>query len=167
MKKIFAFALTLIMAVNGAALETVGFPSVGYNPDVNYLQETYRCATDGSSRAMQAGAFYERQRNLKITALAMPLPLTNYFTTYATGEAIVSAMKMDRLKLEHPTAGHVYEYLHKRGYTDPVIAGILGNEMAECGGQTLSLDWQLYGGGGAYYGLCYVESLLWSKSVWH
>ncbi len=62
--------------------------------------------------------------------------------------------KLTRLKSEHSAAGRVYEFLHLRGYTDPVIAGILGNMMAECGGQTLELNWSLYDSTGKYYGLC-------------
>lgn len=64
------------------------------------------------------------------------------------------SVKLSRLKSEHPAAGRVYEFLCLRGYSDPVIAGILGNMMAECGGQTLDLDWQLYDSSGSYYGLC-------------
>jgi len=62
--------------------------------------------------------------------------------------------KLNRLKSEHAAAGRVYEFLHLRGYSDPVIAGILGNMMAECGGQTLELNWSLYDSTGKYYSLC-------------
>ena len=62
--------------------------------------------------------------------------------------AMKTGPKITRLKSEHRIAGLVYEYLNKKGFTDPVIAGILGNMMAECGGQTLELRWDIYGGGG-------------------
>lgn len=63
--------------------------------------------------------------------------------------------KIDRMKSEYEVAGQVYEYLNNQGMSDTVIAGILGNMMAECGGQTLDLDWDVYGfDGSSYYGLC-------------
>ncbi len=69
-------------------------------------------------------------------------------------EVVLQEAKIERLKSEHSAAGQVYEYLRERGYSDAVIAGILGNMMVECGGHTLDLQWWRYGGGGAYYGLC-------------
>lgn len=68
--------------------------------------------------------------------------------------ASADSAKLARLKSEHPAAGRIYEFLSLRGYADPVIAGILGNMMAECGGQTLDLNWSLYDSSGDYYGLC-------------
>ena len=38
------------------------------------------------------------------------------------------------------------------GLSAPVTAGILGNMMTECGGQTLNLDYTVYGNG--FYGMC-------------
>ena len=55
---------------------------------------------------------------------------------------------------EYPVATYVWNYLHAAGYNDYVTAGIIGNMMAEAGGLTLNLQWDIYGGGGAYYGLC-------------
>ena len=52
---------------------------------------------------------------------------------------------------QFPVATYVWETLAEAGYSDTVIAGILGNMMAECGGHTLALDWQVRG---TYYGLC-------------
>lgn len=53
----------------------------------------------------------------------------------------------------YPVATQVWEYLKNCGYNDYVCAGILGNMMAECGGHTLNLKWNVIGGG-YYYGLC-------------
>lgn len=107
---------------------------IGFDKDVDYTKLMLQCATDGSPYALKVGAIYEQQRNLKIERLGMMYEKTSYS--------------------EHRIAGLVYEYLNKKGFTDPVIAGILGNMMAECGGQTLELRWDIYGGGGSYYGLC-------------
>ena len=64
----------------------------------------------------------------------------------------------------YPVATQVWGYLKSCGYNDYVCAGIIGNMMAECGGHTLNLKWNVIGGG-YYYGLCQ-----WNKgycgSVW-
>lgn len=131
---------------------------IGFDAKVDYTNLMRQCATDGSKYALQVGAIYEKQRNLKITAMGLKYEKTSYFTDYSTGKDILAAMnakpKIDRLKAEYKAAGQVYEYLNNKGFTDPVIAGILGNMMAECGGQTIELRWDIYGGGGSYYGLC-------------
>ena len=51
-------------------------------------------------------------------------------------------------------AGEVWTCLKGYGYSDSVAAGIIGNMMRECGGDTLDLDWDIVGhyNGDAYYG---------------
>ena len=54
---------------------------------------------------------------------------------------------------EYPYASQVWEFLkNDMELNDYVAAGILGNMMAECGGQTLALQPFIYTRG--YYGLC-------------
>lgn len=141
---------------------------IGFDANVDYTRLMRQCAVDGSKYALQVGAIYEKQRNLKITTLGLKYEKTSYFTDYNTGKDILAAMdaksKIDRLKAEYKAAGQVYEYLTNKGFSDVVIAGILGNMMAECGGQTLNLRWNIYGGGGSYYGLCQ-WSLYYNPSV--
>lgn len=65
---------------------------------------------------------------------------------------------------EYPAATQIWRYLKEDlGYNDYVCAGIMGNLMAEVGGQTLDIQWWLKGG--SYYGMCQ-----WSKryypNVW-
>lgn len=55
---------------------------------------------------------------------------------------------------QYPVASTVWKMLKEAGYNDYVCAGILGNMMAECGGQTLNLNPYDYSSGGYYYGLC-------------
>ena len=43
------------------------------------------------------------------------------------------------------TAQQVWTYLKSYGYSDSVAAGIIGNMMRECGGDTLNLDWNIVG----------------------
>lgn len=55
---------------------------------------------------------------------------------------------------EYPVATEVWRYMSETlGWSDYVCAGIMGNMMAECGGQTLNLHWNIYNGTG-HYGLC-------------
>ncbi len=50
------------------------------------------------------------------------------------------------------TADVVWGIMKGYGWSDVIAAGILGNMMAECGGQTLNLNWKSYDKG--FYGLC-------------
>jgi hypothetical protein len=55
---------------------------------------------------------------------------------------------------EYPVATQVWLFLKEElGYSDAVCAGIIGNMMAECGGHTLNLQWNLYNAS-YHYGLC-------------
>lgn len=53
-------------------------------------------------------------------------------------------------------ATQVWNKLKSYGYSDSVVAGIMGNMMRECGGDTLDLDWDIIGhyNGDEFYGLC-------------
>lgn len=53
---------------------------------------------------------------------------------------------------EYPEASYVWKTLMDEGYNDEVIAGILGNMMAECGGHTLALQPTV--STPSYYGIC-------------
>ena len=55
---------------------------------------------------------------------------------------------------EHPTATQIWLYMKELGWSDYVCAGIMGNMMAECGGQTLDIQWWLYDYSGYFYGVC-------------
>ena len=53
---------------------------------------------------------------------------------------------------KYPKAAKIWNYLRKNGYSKKVTAGIMGNIIVECGGQTLAINPYLYSGG--YYGIC-------------
>ena len=53
---------------------------------------------------------------------------------------------------KYPEAGKIWKRLKDAGYNDYVCAGILGNIMAEVGGQTLNIQPTL--GSNGYYGMC-------------
>lgn len=64
---------------------------------------------------------------------------------------------------EYPAATYIWNYFKELGYNDYVCAGIMGNLMAEVGGQTLDIQYELYGNG--YYGMCQWNQA-YSKEVW-
>ena len=53
---------------------------------------------------------------------------------------------------EYPTAAYIWNYFKELGYSNQVCAGILGNIMAETGGNTLEIQATISGNG--YYGMC-------------
>ena len=55
-------------------------------------------------------------------------------------------------KAKYPAATEIWLYMKELGWNDYVCAGIMGNLMAEVGGQTLNIQYWLRGNG--YYGMC-------------
>lgn len=53
---------------------------------------------------------------------------------------------------EYPAATQIWRYMKAQGWNDYVCAGIMGNLMAEVGGQTLNIRYTL--SSGSYYGMC-------------
>ncbi len=97
MKRILALLLALGLAVAGAGAAWAGGLSQyvtvrGYDPEVDYMQAMKQALEDGSPYAMEVGAIYERQRNLKIQELELPQEQTAYFSQYGEAEEILEAM---------------------------------------------------------------------------
>ena len=68
---------------------------------------------------------------------------------------------------EYPNATYVWKFLKQQGYNDYVCAGILGNMMAEVGGQTLNIKPFAINPSG-YYGICQWNKNhvnVWSKDL--
>lgn len=85
--------------------------------------------------------------------------IQNAQTEWANAQNIIDvAQKSHELmmwrekRLEYPEATEIWLYLKNLGYNNYVAAGILGNIMAEVGGQTLNI--QPYLGGSGFYGMC-------------
>jgi hypothetical protein len=82
--------------------------------------------------------------------------LVYYQEQYAIFE---EAHKWEVRAAEYPVATQVWLYMRDTlGWNEYVCAGIMGNMMAECGGQTLNLKWDNYNSS-KHYGLCQ-----WSKA---
>ena len=69
--------------------------------------------------------------------------------------------KWQRRQDEYPVATQVWVYMKNLGWNDYICAGIMGNLMAETGGQTLDLDPTAYSSNKNYYGICQ-----WSKKYY-
>lgn len=67
-------------------------------------------------------------------------------------ENAVSEYTTKEQRSRYPVASLVWELLRQNGLSEYVAAGIIGNMMAECGGQTLDLQPYIYASG--FYGLC-------------
>ena len=82
--------------------------------------------------------------------------LLYYQEQYAIFE---EAHKWEVRAAEYPVATQTWLYMRDTlGWNEYVCAGIMGNMMAECGGQTLNLKWNNYNSS-KHYGLCQ-----WSKT---
>ncbi len=68
----------------------------GFDPNVDYAKAMQKALNDGGTYAMQMGAIYEKQRNLKIDTMKLPQKKTSYFTTYTTAAQIKTAMEADK-----------------------------------------------------------------------
>lgn len=84
--------------------------------------------------------------------LAINLYQARYDELYASSEDA----KWESKSAEYPAATQIWRYMKSLGWNDYVCAGIMGNLMAEVGGQTLDIQYTLYYKN--YYGMCQ-----WSK----
>ena len=80
--------------------------------------------------------------------LAIEVYDARYKELYAESEEAKWATKA----AEYPAATQIWRYMKDLGWNDYVCAGIMGNLMAEVGGQTLDIQYWLKGNG--YYGMC-------------
>ena len=101
MKRLIAMLLMALMAVTvlTATASAAGLSDyievTGYNPKTDYMAEIRRALNDGSTYALQVGAIYEQQRNLKIDKLGLEYEKTSYFTDYTTADEILAAIEAD------------------------------------------------------------------------
>ena len=70
----------------------------------------------------------------------------------AEEERIAAEAKWATKAAEYPAATQIWRYMKAQGWNDYVCAGIMGNIMAEVGGQTLDIRYTLSSNG--YYGMC-------------
>lgn len=75
-------------------------------------------------------------------------------TCYEKYQEKYKELQWAKRESEYPIASEVWLYLKSKGYSDHVCAGIIGNMMAETGGNTLNLKDYLYDSSGKFYGIC-------------
>lgn len=73
-----------------------------FDSSVDYTAKIAKCLEDGGEYAMEMGAIYETQRNMKIEKLGLDLETTNYFSTYTTAAEIKEAMEEAAKEAEAP-----------------------------------------------------------------
>lgn len=97
MKKLLCFICAAGIALAGttvSAAELTPHLSVNsYDKNCDYTAKIKECLNDGGKYAMEVGAIYEKQRNLKIDTLKLDYEKTTYFDTYDTAEEILEAME--------------------------------------------------------------------------
>lgn len=65
---------------------------------------------------------------------------------------LAEKQKWEKRQNEYPAATTIWKYMKALGWNDYVCAGILGNIMAEVGGQTLKINYT--SSSNSYYGMC-------------
>ena len=122
----------------------------------NLIEECQQRKTDASEMAAAARALgYEESHPVIELAKDEWENANDYLTVYEEKyNAILKAEEeaWNKRKAEYPEATTVWLYFKELGYSDYVIAGIMGNLMAEVGGQTLKL--KPYSQSRTYYGIC-------------
>ena len=66
--------------------------------------------------------------------------------------ASIISSDIEKIEPEYPEAQLIWDTIISWGWSQEVAAGILGNMMRECGGDTFKLKWTI--NGGHRYGLC-------------
>ena len=102
MKRFFAMLLFMLM-ISLCVFTTPAFAKglsdyitvTGFDPNVNYMTKMKQALKDGGTYALQVGAIYEQQRNLKIEREKADYPKTSYFTDYTTAQEILAAIERD------------------------------------------------------------------------
>ena len=99
MKRLLALVLVGLLLLTGVTASASGLSDhiqvTGYDPKVDYTAAIQRTLKDGGAYAMQVGAIYEQQRNLKIQDLKLDLEETHYFEEYTTAEEILQAIEFE------------------------------------------------------------------------
>ena len=102
----------------------------------------------------------KRQQNLpQASSTSVSAKIVNSTSLILKAEAASTTKKKTsatkKKKEKYPEAKKIWNYLTKDMKLNKyVAAGIMGNIMAEVGGQTLNIKPNLYGHKGTYYGIC-------------
>lgn len=175
-KKILALTMIVVIAALIFTIIVYATNSEDYIPSTSNLQETLNsieyCKTEqaelhtlaknarkrGFSEDSTVITEIQKEWNAWQTIINSLNEIKNEFLRLQEEERIrkeeerIENEKWAQKEAEYPTATYIWKYLKAQGYNDYVCAGILGNMMAETGGNTLNIQWNIYGG--SYYGIC-------------
>ncbi len=100
---------------------------------------------------------YDRAMTILQPEIDKTIALQNEYIKayYDRLEAEEHEAKWEARFAEYPEASQIWVYLkNELGWSDVVCAGVLGNMMAEAGGNTLNIVPEVYDAAGDYYGIC-------------
>lgn len=112
-----------------------------------------------SARALGYEANHPAVQMAKLQSLMSGEHLFYYYKKYVE----LGYEAFDEKAKEYPEATYIWLYLKDLGYNDYVCAGIMGNLMAEVGGQTLALKVNV--STSTHYGMCQWSKLYYGE-VW-
>lgn len=107
---------------------------------------------DSADRMIQSGRELGYKDNHPVILLVKD-EITRITANLQEYQARLDRIQWNQRITEYPAASLVWLELKDYGYSDAVCAGIIGNMMAECGGQTLNLIITENSHSG-FYGLC-------------
>lgn len=117
-----------MMIVNVSALGTDmddDLMIVGYDDDIDYMQEMLHALEDGSEYAVCVAQIYEAQRNLKIETLGLDVPKTDFFSGNKTVEQLLEEI---RAYISATTSG----YSLTKAERDLVERAVMAEAGGEC-----------------------------------
>lgn len=117
-----------MMIVNVSALGTDmddDLMIVGYDDDIDYMQEMLHALEDGSEYAVCVAQIYEAQRNLKIETLGLDVPKTDFFSGNKTVEQLLEEI---RAYISATTSG----YSLTKSERDLVERAVMAEAGGEC-----------------------------------
>lgn len=170
MKRLIAFFITftILFTFTGCEAQTqdsiysINYNGISYNYNDLWLIESN--ITEQESKMLAAAGMADAARSLGY-------PEEHHVIQLAKQEwAVANNVKTDYCNIynelkdeyerrwalkqqEYPHATYIWLYLKSYGCSDYVCAGIMGNLMAEVGGQTLNIQYWLVGDEN-YYGMC-------------
>lgn len=171
MKRFIAICLLVITALTSCAASATLVPVYEYNgytySDMNALQtrmEEQLVLMDAAHNMAESARTLGYAEDHAVIILAQDEWWEAYHW-WETYQAIYNDLSSQWAvkESEYPAAAYIWSYFKSLGYSDYVCAGIMGNLMAEAGGQTLAIQYDAMSPG--YYGMCQ-----WSKAyteVWY
>ena len=102
-----------------------------------------------------ATVFLSPSEEVQVTETPQTMETEDPFpsTTTSTISTTTTTTTTTRPANKYETAEYIWEYFKSLGWSNTVVAGIMGNLMSEVGGQTLDIQYWLYGKGN-HYGMC-------------